>query len=75
MLLIWAVINLLGGAISVLPLPMLPFNPEQTLTHYGFNGLLLRHSCPSSPSLESFCAEACGQTDASRNAVDKTGRK
>lgn len=39
MLLTWAVINLVGGAISVLPLPVLPFAPDQTLAHYAFHGL------------------------------------
>jgi hypothetical protein len=31
----WAALNLVGGAIiSVLPLPFLPFEPEQSLGHY-----------------------------------------
>lgn len=31
----WAVLNLIGGGIiSVLPLPFLPFEPEQSLSHY-----------------------------------------
>lgn len=37
-LLIWCLLNLVGGAIiSVLPLPFLPFHPEQTLKHYSFH--------------------------------------
>ncbi len=39
MLLAWAVINLVGGAISVLPLPILPYEPEQTVKHYAFHTL------------------------------------
>lgn len=32
----WALLNLIGGGIlTVLPLPFLPFTPEQTLAHYG----------------------------------------
>jgi hypothetical protein len=32
----WGVLNLvLGGIVTVLPLPFLPFVPEQSLTHYG----------------------------------------
>ena len=32
----WAVLNLVGGGIlSVLPLGLLPFQPEQSLAHYG----------------------------------------
>ena len=32
----WGVLNLvIGGIVTVLPLPILPFVPEQTLTHYG----------------------------------------
>ena len=38
-LLTWALINLVGGAATVLPLPFLPFEPEQTATHYAFHGL------------------------------------
>ncbi|TCO53495.1 hypothetical protein [Actinocrispum wychmicini] len=36
----WVLLNLVGGAIvSVLPLPFLPFHPEQTLYHYSFHVL------------------------------------
>ena len=38
-LLVWATVNLMGGALSVLPLPVLPFEPEQTLRHYSFHVL------------------------------------
>ena len=38
LLLTWALLNLLGGAVlSVLPLPFLPFVPEQSLRHYSFH--------------------------------------
>lgn len=33
----WALLILVGGALSVLPLPVLPFEPEQTLRHYSFH--------------------------------------
>ena len=33
----WAMLNLVGGALSVLPLPILPFYPEQSLRHYAFH--------------------------------------
>lgn len=45
-LLIWAAVNLVGGAISVLPLPFLPFEPEQTATHYAFHGLYAATQLP-----------------------------
>lgn len=32
-------VQMIGGALSVLPLPFLPFAPEQTLYHYGFHVL------------------------------------
>jgi hypothetical protein len=36
----WALLQLIGGAIiSVLPLPFLPFDPEQTLHHYAFHAI------------------------------------
>jgi hypothetical protein len=38
LLLFWVGLNLLGGGIiSVLPLPFLPFAPEQTVYHYAFH--------------------------------------
>jgi hypothetical protein len=46
MLLAWAVINLVGGAISVLPLPILPFEPEQTVKHYAFHALYAATQLP-----------------------------
>ncbi|WP_214322530.1 hypothetical protein [Nonomuraea sediminis] len=36
----WGWLQLVGGGIiSVLPLPFLPFDPEQTLYHYAFHVL------------------------------------
>jgi hypothetical protein len=34
-LLAYALVNLVGGALSVLPLDWLPFKPEQTAIHYS----------------------------------------
>jgi hypothetical protein len=34
-LLVYAVVNLVGGFLTVLPLSWLPFQPEQTVDHYG----------------------------------------
>lgn len=31
----YAVLNLIGGVVTVLPLPILPFDPEQTFSHYA----------------------------------------
>lgn len=40
LLLAWCLLHLVGGAvISVLPLPPLPFDPEQSLRHYAFHVL------------------------------------
>lgn len=38
-LLVYAVINLVGGVMSVLPLGWLPFRPEQTLDHYAVHAV------------------------------------
>lgn len=39
-LLVWATMHLVGGAVlSVLPLPILPFSPDQSFRHYAFHGL------------------------------------
>jgi hypothetical protein len=39
LLLAWGVLNLVGGFATVLPLPFLPFRPEQSLRHYAFHVL------------------------------------
>lgn len=40
LLLGWCLLHLVGGAVvSVLPLPFLPFDPEQSLYHYAFHVL------------------------------------
>jgi hypothetical protein len=38
-LLAWSALNLVGGFASVLPLPVLPFRPEQSVRHYAFHVL------------------------------------
>jgi hypothetical protein len=39
-LLAWTALNLfLGGVVSVLPLPVLPFDPAQTVKHYAFHAV------------------------------------
>jgi hypothetical protein len=39
-LLCWGLLNFVGGGVlSVLPLPFLPFVPEQTPSHYLFHGV------------------------------------
>jgi hypothetical protein len=45
--LVWAVLHLVGGAvISVLPLPILPFDPDQSVRHYLFH---LLYAAPQIP--------------------------
>ena len=39
LLLAWGMLNLVGGFGTVLPLPALPFKPEQSLRHYTFHVL------------------------------------
>ncbi len=39
LLLTWGLVNLLGGFATVLPLPVWPFKPEQSLHHYLFHVL------------------------------------
>lgn len=39
LLLGWSILNLVGGALSVLPLPFPPFAPEQSVEHYAFHVL------------------------------------
>ena len=33
----WGVLNLVGAILTVLPLGILPFDPQQTLFHYSFH--------------------------------------
>ena len=33
----WGLLNLIGGGLSVLPFPFLPFEPEQSIRHYFFH--------------------------------------
>lgn len=33
----WALLNLIGGGLSVFPFPFLPFYPEQSVRHYFFH--------------------------------------
>lgn len=43
----WATLNLIGGGIiSVLPLPILPFRPEQSIRHYRFHLLYVLTQVP-----------------------------
>lgn len=40
LLLVWAVLHLVGGGIlSVLPIGLFPFTPDQSWQHYAFHGL------------------------------------
>jgi hypothetical protein len=45
-LFVWALLNLVGGTLSVLPLPVLPFEAEQTLRHYSFHLLYAATQVP-----------------------------
>jgi hypothetical protein len=42
----WALLNLMGGALSVMPLSALPFGPEHTLRHYSFHLLYAATQIP-----------------------------
>jgi len=37
LMLVWGILNLVGGVATVLPLPVLSFKPEQSLRHYTFH--------------------------------------
>ncbi|MCC3297147.1 hypothetical protein [Arthrobacter caoxuetaonis] len=45
-MLVWAVLNTAGAVFTVLPLPVLPFDPAQTLRHYSFHFLYLLTQLP-----------------------------
>lgn len=65
-LLAWTVINLVGGAISVLPLSFLPFEPEQTVEHYAFHGLYAATQLPLIGVTALWLRRARGRSDLSR---------
>lgn len=46
LLLAWAILNLVGGALTVLPLPILPFTPDQSFEHYAFHILYATTQLP-----------------------------
>ena len=35
----WGVLNLVGAILTVLPLEILPFDPQQTMAHYSFHAI------------------------------------
>ncbi|HVH32236.1 MAG TPA: hypothetical protein VNA31_11340 [bacterium] len=39
LLVVWGLLNLAGGLATVLPLPVWPFRPEQSVRHYAFHVL------------------------------------
>ena len=39
LLMTWGLLNLVGGFATVIPLPIWPFKPEQSLRHYTFHVL------------------------------------
>lgn len=45
-LLAWAALNLVGGVLTVLPLPILPFEPDQSARHYAFHALYAATQIP-----------------------------
>jgi hypothetical protein len=46
-MLVWACLHLVGGGIlSVLPIGLFPFDPEQTVHHYVFHGLYAATQVP-----------------------------
>jgi hypothetical protein len=45
-LLVWTLLDAIGGALSVLPLPFLPFHLEQTMSHYLAQGIYFATQIP-----------------------------
>lgn len=45
-LLLWGALNFLGAMLTVLPLPWLPFDPEQPVRHYSFHVLYVATQVP-----------------------------
>ena len=45
-LFVWTLVNLAGGALSALPLSLLPFEPEQTMRHSSFHLLYAATQVP-----------------------------
>ena len=50
-LLMWTLLNAVGGALPVLPFPFLPFRPEQTMSHYLVHGIYLATQIPLAVTL------------------------
>ena len=46
LVLAWGWLHLVGGALSVLPLPLLPYAPDQSLRHYAAHALYAAAQLP-----------------------------
>lgn len=63
----WALLNLVGGPLSLAPIPVLPFEPEQTLRHYSFHLLYAATQLPL--LVVSYRFAACQPLAPSREAA------
>jgi hypothetical protein len=46
LLLGWSAVSLAGAIVTVLPIPFLPFRPEQSVSHYGVHALYAATQLP-----------------------------
>jgi hypothetical protein len=57
-LLAWSVLHLVGGGIlSVLPIGLFPFDPEQSVRHYAFHGVYAATQVPAGLAVHRVAAE------------------
>lgn len=70
LLLAWGTLNLLGAVVTVLPLPFLPFEPEQTVQHYVFHMLYAATQVPLLLRTKTELARIGGRQGAAQQKSD-----
>jgi hypothetical protein len=69
-LLAWTALNLVvGGVLSVLPLPVLPFDPAQTVKHYAFHAVYTLTQVPLFVLLVRWLRSRTGHGGPARRSV------
>jgi hypothetical protein len=68
LMLVWGSLHLLGGGVlSVLPIPLWPFQPEQSLYHYAFHALYAAVQVPLVAVLWTYLRSAAPRTPVHRS--------